>query len=350
MASAKSSRASAPAPAAAGKGASGNGHKKPTRDSFTREEQLDAYRRMLLIRRFEEKAGQLYGMGHIGGFCHLYIGQEAVVVGMQMALEPGDQVITAYRDHGHTLAVGMDPKAIMAELTGRRHGCSKGKGGSMHMFSPERGYYGGHGIVGACVPLGAGLAFADKYRGNGRVCLTYFGDGAANQGQVYEAFNMAELWKLPVVFIIENNQYAMGTSIERSSSTTNLSQRGLSFAIPGEQVDGMDVEEVRAAGARAIAHARSGKGPIIIEMMTYRYRGHSMSDPAKYRSREEVQHMRDTQDPIEQVRSRLLQAGVAEEDLKVIDRQVRDEVNAAAEFSLADPEPDPVQLTTDVLI
>ena len=260
MASGKSSRASASAAAAAGKGAIGNGHKKPARDRFTREEQLDAYRRMLLIRRFEEKAGQLYGMGHIGGFCHLYIGQEAVVVGMQMALEPGDQVITAYRDHGHTLAVGMDPKAVMAELTGRRHGCSKGKGGSMHMFSPERGFYGGHGIVGACVPLGAGLAFADKYRGNGRVCLTYFGDGAANQGQVYEAFNMAELWKLPVVFIIENNKYAMGTSIERSSSTTNLSQRGLSFAIPGEHVDGMDVEEVRAAGARAIAHAALGQG------------------------------------------------------------------------------------------
>jgi pyruvate dehydrogenase E1 component alpha subunit len=350
MASGKSSRASVSAPAAAGKGASSNGHKKPARDSFTREEQLDAYRRMLLIRRFEEKAGQLYGMGHIGGFCHLYIGQEAVVVGMQMALEPGDQVITAYRDHGHTLAVGMDPKSVMAELTGRRHGCSKGKGGSMHMFSPERGYYGGHGIVGACVPLGAGLAFADQYRGNGRVCLTYFGDGAANQGQVYEAFNMAELWKLPVVFIIENNKYAMGTSIERSSSTTNLSQRGLSFAIPGEHVDGMDVEEVRAAGARAIAHARSGKGPIILEMMTYRYRGHSMSDPAKYRSREEVQRMRDTQDPIEQVRARLLQAGVAEDEFKSIDRQVRDEVSAAAEFALADPEPDASELTTDVLI
>jgi pyruvate dehydrogenase E1 component alpha subunit len=350
MASGKSSRASASANATAGKGASGNGHKKPARDSFTREEQLEAYRRMLLIRRFEEKAGQLYGMGHIGGFCHLYIGQEAVVVGMQMALEPGDQVITAYRDHGHTLAVGMDPKSVMAELTGRRHGCSKGKGGSMHMFSPERGYYGGHGIVGACVPLGAGLAFADQYRGNGRVCLTYFGDGAANQGQVYEAFNMAELWKLPVVFIIENNKYAMGTSIERSSSTTNLSQRGLSFAIPGEHVDGMDVEEVRAAGARAIAHARSGKGPIILEMMTYRYRGHSMSDPAKYRSREEVQRMRDTQDPIEQVRARLLQAGVAEDELKAIDRKVRDEVSAAAEFALADPEPDASQLTTDVLI
>ena len=350
MASGKSSRATASGAAAGGKGAAGNGHKKPARDRFTRDEELDAYRRMLLIRRFEEKAGQLYGMGHIGGFCHLYIGQEAVVVGMQMALEPGDQVITAYRDHGHTLAVGMDPKAVMAELTGRRHGCSKGKGGSMHMFSPERGFYGGHGIVGACVPLGAGLAFANKYRGNNRVCLTYFGDGAANQGQVYEAFNMAELWKLPVVFVIENNKYAMGTSIERSSSTTNLSQRGLSFDIPGEHVDGMDVEEVRAAGARAIAHARSGKGPVILEMMTYRYRGHSMSDPAKYRTREEVQRMRDTQDPIEQVRARLLQAGVAEDDLKVIDRQVRDEVSGAAEFALADPEPDASALTTDVLI
>jgi pyruvate dehydrogenase E1 component alpha subunit len=317
---------------------------------MTREEQLDAYRRMLLIRRFEEKAGQLYGMGHIGGFCHLYIGQEAVVVGMQMALEPGDQVITAYRDHGHTLAVGMDAKSVMAELTGRRNGCSKGKGGSMHMFSPERGFYGGHGIVGACVPLGVGLAFADKYRDNGRVCLTYFGDGAANQGQVYEAFNMAELWKLPAVFIIENNKYAMGTSIERSSSTTNLSQRGASFDIPGEHVDGMDVEEVRAAGARAIAHARSGKGPVILEMLTYRYRGHSMSDPAKYRTREEVQRMRDTQDPIEQVRTRLLQAGVGEDELKSIDRQVREEVNAAAEFALADPEPDPAELSADVLI
>ena len=349
MASAKSSRPSTSA-AAGGKGKSTNGHNKPARDGFTRAEQLDAYRRMLLIRRFEEKAGQLYGMGHIGGFCHLYIGQEAVVVGMQMVLEPGDQVITAYRDHGHTLAVGMDAKAVMAELTGRRNGCSKGKGGSMHMFSPERGFYGGHGIVGACVPLGAGLAFANKYRDNGRVCLSYFGDGAANQGQVYEAFNMAQLWKLPVVFIIENNKYAMGTSIERSSSTTNLSQRGLSFAIPGEHVDGMDVEEVRAAGARAVAHARAGKGPMILEMMTYRYRGHSMSDPAKYRTREEVQRMRDTQDPIEQTRARLVAAGVGEDELKAIDRQVREEVSAAADFALADPEPDPAELTTDVLI
>ncbi len=345
MASEKSSRSGS-----GGKRPTGNGQKQPAVAAFTRAERLDAYKQMLLIRRFEEKAGQLYGMGHIGGFCHLYIGQEAVVVGLQMALKPGDQVITAYRDHGHTLAAGMDAKSVMAELTGRRHGCSKGKGGSMHMFSPEKHFYGGHGIVGACVPLGAGLAFANKYRGNDRVCLTYFGDGAANQGQVYEAFNMAELWKLPVVFVIENNKYAMGTSIERSSSTTNLSQRGLSFDIPGEHVDGMDIEAVRAAGVRAIANARAGKGPTILEMMTYRYRGHSMSDPAKYRTREEVQQMRDTHDAIEHVRNLLLKDGVNEADLKAIDRQVRDEVNAAAEFALSDPEPDPSQLTTDVLV
>jgi pyruvate dehydrogenase E1 component alpha subunit len=349
MVAAKATSGRKAASAGKARGPNGADGKAPA-GVFTREERLDAYRQMLLIRRFEEKAGQLYGMGHIGGFCHLYIGQEAVVVGMQMALEPDDQVITAYRDHGHTLAVGMSAKSIMAELTGRRNGCSKGKGGSMHMFSPEKGFYGGHGIVGACVPLGAGLAFANLYRGNGRVCLTYFGDGAANQGQVYEAFNMAQLWKLPTVFIIENNKYAMGTSIERSSSTTNLSQRGLSFAIPGEHVNGMDVEEVRAAGARAIEHARSGKGPFILEMMTYRYRGHSMSDPAKYRTREEVQHMRETQDPIEQIRARLIDGGVGEDELKAIDRQVREEVNAAAEFALADPEPDASELTTDVLI
>jgi len=338
-----------PPRAASTKRASGNGHKQPAA-GMTRAERLDAYKRMLLIRRFEEKAGQLYGMGHIGGFCHLYIGQEAVVVGMQMALGPGDQVITAYRDHGHTLATGMAAKSVMAELTGRRDGCSKGKGGSMHMFAPDKGFYGGHGIVGATAPLGAGLAFANKYRGSDRVCLTYFGDGAANQGQVYEAFNMAELWKLPVIFIIENNKYAMGTSIERASSTTNLSQRGLSFNIPGEHVDGMDVEAVRAAGERAVAFARSGKGPMILEMMTYRYRGHSMSDPAKYRTREEVQQVRETHDAIEHVRKLLLGDGVTEDDLKAIDKQVREEVNAAAEFALSDPEPAPSELTTDVLV
>jgi pyruvate dehydrogenase E1 component alpha subunit len=341
------------APARASRSRAGSAEAAPKRQekrAFTREEDLAAYRNMLLIRRFEEKAGQLYGMGHIGGFCHLYIGQEAVVVGMQMAIGPGDQVITAYRDHGHTLAAGMDPKSVLAELTGRRGGCSKGKGGSMHMFAPAKGFYGGHGIVGACVPLGAGLAFANKYRGNDRVCLAYFGDGAANQGQVYETFNMAELWKLPVVFVIENNKYAMGTSIERASSTTNLSQRGLSFAITGEQVDGMDVQAVRAAGERAVAWARTGKGPIILEMMTYRYRGHSMSDPAKYRTREEVQQVRETHDPIEQARQRLLNGGVAEEDLKQIDREVRDVITSAADFALADPEPDAAELTTDVTI
>jgi pyruvate dehydrogenase E1 component alpha subunit len=288
-------------------------------------------------------------MGHIGGFCHLYIGQEAVVVGMQANLKPADQVITAYRDHGHMLAAGMDPKGVMAELTGRRSGYSKGKGGSMHMFSIEKHFYGGHGIVGATAPLGAGLAFANKYRGNDNVALCYFGDGAANQGQVYETFNMAQLWGLPVVFIIENNRYAMGTAIERSSSTTNLSQRGLSFAIPGEQVDGMDVHAVRQAGARAIERARSGKGPIILEMMTYRYRGHSMSDPAKYRTREEVQKVRETHDPIEHVRKQLLDEGLTDDELKKIDRQMRDVVNAAADFALSDTEPDPTELYTDVV-
>jgi pyruvate dehydrogenase E1 component alpha subunit len=269
---------------------------------------------------------------------------------MQMAAKDGDQVITAYRDHGHTLAVGMDPNRVMAELTGRRGGCSRGKGGSMHMFAPEKHFYGGHGIVGASVPLGAGLAFANLYRGNGNVCLCYFGDGAANQGQVYETFNMAELWKLPIVFVIENNKYAMGTSIERSSATTELCQRGASFAIPGEHVDGMDVAAVRSAGERAIAHARFGSGPFILEMMTYRYRGHSMSDPAKYRTREEVQQVRETQDPIEMVRQRLLQQGLSEDDLKKIDREVREEVNAAADFALADPQPEAAELTTDVLV
>ncbi|MFL6937111.1 MAG: pyruvate dehydrogenase (acetyl-transferring) E1 component subunit alpha, partial [Xanthobacteraceae bacterium] len=259
---------------------------------FAKEQELKAYRDMLLIRRFEEKAGQMYGMGLIGGFCHLYIGQEAVVVGMQMVLKPGDEVITGYRDHGHMLACGMDPKGVMAELTGRRHGYSKGKGGSMHMFSIEKGFYGGHGIVGAQVPLGTGLAFANRYRGNDNVSLTYLGDGATNQGQVYESFNMAELWKLPVVYIIENNRYAMGTAIARSSATVDLSQRGASFNIPGEQVDGMDVRAVKAAGEKAVNCARRGEGPYILEMLTYRYRGHSMSDPAKYRTREEVQKVR----------------------------------------------------------
>jgi pyruvate dehydrogenase E1 component alpha subunit len=317
---------------------------------LTREQERQAYRDMLLIRRFEEKAGQMYGMGLIGGFCHLYIGQEAVVVGMQMTLKPGDQVITGYRDHGHMLACGMDPKGVMAELTGRRGGYSKGKGGSMHMFSVEKGFYGGHGIVGAMVPLGTGLAFADRYRGNDNVSLTYFGDGATNQGQVYEAFNMAELWKLPVVYVIENNRYAMGTAIDRASATTDLSKRGLSFNIPGEQVNGMDIRAVKAAGEKAVKWCREGNGPYILEMLTYRYRGHSMSDPAKYRTREEVNKVRSEQDPIEQVGLRLIEKKWAsEEELKKIDAAVRALVNEASEFAIHDPEPDPSELYTDVV-
>ena len=317
---------------------------------FTREEELTAYREMLLIRRFEEKAGQLYGMGFIGGFCHLYIGQEAVVVGMQMAIKPGDQVITTYRDHGHMLATGMDPKGVMAELTGREGGYSRGKGGSMHMFSKEKNFYGGHGIVGAQVSLGTGLAFANRYRGNKNVCLTYFGDGAANQGQVYESFNMASLWKLPVVYVIENNRYAMGTSVSRSSAETDFSQRGLSFRIPGLQVDGMDVRAVKSASDLAVDWCRSGKGPIILEMQTYRYRGHSMSDPAKYRSKDEVQKMRSEHDPIEQVKARLTaKKWAGEDELKAIDKEVRDIVADAAEFAQTDPEPDASELWTDIV-
>jgi pyruvate dehydrogenase E1 component alpha subunit len=317
----------------------------------SKDELLQYYRDMLLIRRFEERAGQLYGMGLIGGFCHLYIGQEAVVVGMQAALKEGDQVITAYRDHGHMLATGMTPNGVMAELTGRSGGYSKGKGGSMHMFSIEKAFYGGHGIVGAQVSLGAGIAFANKYRGDGKVCLTYFGDGAANQGQVYESFNMASLWKLPVVFIIENNQYAMGTSIQRSSSETHLHKRGISFNIPGEEVDGMDVVAVREAGKRVVERARAGEGPYLLEMKTYRYRGHSMSDPAKYRTKEEVDEFKAKRDPIEHVKKLLIDAGHAsDDDLKAIDREIRAVVTESAEFAQQSPEPDPSELMTDVYL
>jgi pyruvate dehydrogenase E1 component alpha subunit len=315
---------------------------------FSKAQELKALRDMLLIRRFEEKAGQLYGMGAIGGFCHLYIGQEAVVVGMQMALKKGDEVITGYRDHGHMLACGMEAKGVMAELTGRRGGYSKGKGGSMHMFSKAENFYGGHGIVAAQVSLGTGLAFANHYRGNDSVSITYFGDGAANQGQVYESFNMAELWKLPVVYVIENNRYAMGTSVTRASAQGDFSKRGVSFNIPGEQVDGMDVRAVKAAGDKAVAWCRAGNGPYILEMQTYRYRGHSMSDPAKYRTREEVEKVRHDQDPIEQVRNRLLAAKMSEQELKNIDGEVREIVNAAADFAQADPEPDVSELWTDI--
>jgi pyruvate dehydrogenase E1 component alpha subunit len=308
-------------------------------DGASRDELLSYYQMMLMIRRFEERAGQLYGMGLIGGFCHLYIGQEAVVVGMQAAQREGDQVITGYRDHGHMLACGMDPKEIMAELTGRIGGSSRGKGGSMHMFSTEKAFYGGHGIVGAQVSLGTGLGFANKYRGDGKVAVTYFGDGAANQGQVYESFNMASLWKLPVVYIVENNQYAMGTSVERASAETELHKRGISFEIPGEMVDGMDVLAVKEAGRRALDKARAGGGPTLLEMKTYRYRGHSMSDPAKYRTKEEVEEVKTQHDPIDHVKRLLAEAGVTEDALKDIDREVRAVVLEAAAFAQESPEP-----------
>ena len=322
---------------------------KPGVEGVDAETLRRLYREMLLIRRFEEKAGQLYGMGLIGGFCHLYIGQEAVVVGVLAALQDGDSVITTYRDHGHMLATGMDPKGVMAELTGRRGGYSKGKGGSMHMFSREKKFFGGHGIVGANVPLGTGIGFAHKYLGETNLCATFFGDGAANQGQVYEAYNMAALWKLPVLYIIENNKYGMGTSIERSSARTELHKRGEPFGIPGETVDGMDVLAVREATAHAAAHVRA-KGPYILEMMTYRYRGHSMSDPAKYRSKEEVSKMRQEHDPIDHLRERLLKAKIVDEaDLKEIDRSTKEVIAEATEFAQSSPEPDPTELWTDVL-
>ena len=315
------------------------------------EELLTFYEQMVLIRRFEERAGQLYGLGLIGGFCHLYIGQEAVAVGLQSALDGGkDSVITGYRDHGHMLAYGIDPKVIMAELTGRAAGISKGKGGSMHMFSVDHKFYGGHGIVGAQVPLGSGLAFAHKYRGDGGVCLAYFGDGAANQGQVYEAFNMAALWKLPIIFVVENNGYAMGTAVKRGSAETEFYRRGTAFRIPGMAVNGMDVLEVRSAANIALDYVRAGNGPVLMELNTYRYRGHSMSDPAKYRSREEVQEMRDKHDPIEAAKAELLARGIAEERFKEIDKRIRGVVAESADFAENSPEPEMTELYTDVLV
>ena len=323
--------------------------KSASKPNISAEELKQHYHDMLLIRRFEEKAGQLYGMGLIGGFCHLYIGQEAVVVGLEAAAEEGDKRITSYRDHGHMLACGMNPDGVMAELTGRIGGYSKGKGGSMHMFSKEKHFYGGHGIVAAQVPIGAGLAFADKYNGTDRVTFAYFGDGAANQGQVYETFNMAALWKLPVIFVIENNQYAMGTAQSRSTSSPDIFTRGEAFGISGQAVDGMNVLEVKAAGERAVKHCRAGNGPFILEVKTYRYRGHSMSDPAKYRTREEVQKMREERDPIEYVRSLLLTGKHAtEDDLKAVDKDIKKVVNASTDFAKESPEPDLSELWTDI--
>src|SRR5882724_10885344 len=323
----------------------------PGDNSVSADQLKSYYRDMLLIRRFEERAGQLYGTGLIGGFCHLYIGQEAVVVGMQSTVRDKDSIITSYRDHGHMLAAGMDPKGVMAELTGRSGGYSKGKGGSMHMFSREKSFFGGHGIVGAQVPIGTGLAFAHKYNGNKNVSLTYFGDGSANQGQVYEAMNMAALWKLPVIYIIENNRYGMGTSVERSTAIVDLYKHGEAFGIPGEQVDGMDVIAVRAAGERAVEHAKNGNGPYILEMQTYRYRGHSMSDPAKYRSKEEVDKFRNERDPIDHLKARLIEQKILDDtQLKAIDAEIRKIVADAAEFAQHSPEPDPSELWTDVLV
>jgi len=343
--------------AASAKGAAGlKARTKPSKAKkaeriSSKDDLLEYYRTMLLIRRFEEKAGQLYGMGLIGGFCHLYIGQEAVIVGLQAAANSQDSVVTSYRDHAHMLATGMDAKGVMAELTGRRGGYSKGKGGSMHMFSREKNFYGGHGIVAAQVPIGTGLAFAHKYRGDGGACFAYFGDGAANQGQVYESFNMASLWSLPVIYVIENNKYGMGTSVERASATVELYQRGRAHGIPGAQVNGMDVREVKAAAEKAAAHVRAGKGPYILEAKTYRYRGHSMSDPAKYRTKEEVAKMRGERDPIDNLGAVLIAAGIADDArLKEIDKQVKSLVTDAAEFAQQSPEPDPAELYTDVLI
>ncbi|WP_170002512.1 pyruvate dehydrogenase (acetyl-transferring) E1 component subunit alpha [Pseudopontixanthobacter vadosimaris] len=328
-----------------------NAHEESPRYDASDDELLAFYRQMLLIRRFEEKAGQLYGLGLIGGFCHLYIGQEAVAIGLQSALDKDkDSVITGYRDHGHMLAYGIDPNVIMAELTGRQAGISKGKGGSMHMFSTEHKFYGGHGIVGAQVALGGGLALAHQYREDGGICLAYFGDGAANQGQVYETFNMASLWKLPIVFVVENNQYAMGTSTARSSAETEFYKRGTAFRIPGMDVNGMDVLEVRNAAEIALAHVRGGNGPVLMELNTYRYRGHSMSDPAKYRTRDEVQDQREHNDPIEKAKKELVERGRSEDDLKAIDKEIRARVAEAADFAENSPEPDAGELYTDVLV
>jgi len=333
---------------ASAKKAAGSGSLK----QYDKELIADLYRTMLLIRRFEERAGQMYGMGLIGGFCHLYIGQEAVVTGLQAAAEPTDTVVTTYRDHGHMLAAGMDPKGVLAELTGRAGGYSKGKGGSMHMFSREKNFFGGHGIVGASVPIGAGIGFAHQYLEEEACCLTYFGEGALNQGQVYEAFNMAALWKLPVVFVIENNRYGMGTSVERASAhAQELFHRGQAYGIPGQQVDGMDVIAVYETGKEILPKVKGGDGPHILEMQTYRYRGHSMSDPAKYRTREEVQKYRSERDPIENLKKRVLEAKImSEEELKEVDRDIKEVIADAADFAQTSPEPDPAELWTDVLV
>lgn len=318
--------------------------------TLSKEQELEIYEDMLLLRRFEERAGQLYGMGLIGGFCHLYIGQEAVVVGSMRATKAGDATITSYRDHGHILAAGVAPQMVMAELAGRKSGVSKGKGGSMHMFSRQHHFYGGHGIVAAQVPIGTGIAFANKYKGNDNVCLTYFGDGAANQGQVYESYNMASLWKLPVLYIVENNMYAMGTSVARASAEVDFAKRGLAFDVPGVKIDGMDVHRVFEATSAALDYIRNGNGPVILDVQTYRYRGHSMSDPAKYRTKEELENMRGHHDPIERLKISLIERSIASEvELKEIDKKVRAVVTEAAQFAQQEPEPNENELYSDIL-
>ena len=318
--------------------------------TFSKETYLTWYEQMQLMRKFEDKAGQLYGQQKIKGFCHLYIGQEACVAGAVSALEKGDKYITAYRDHAHPLALGTSPNAVMAELFAKATGCSKGKGGSMHMFDKEVGFMGGHGIVGGQVPMGAGIAFAEKYNKTGKLCICYMGDGAVRQGALHEAFNMAMLWKLPVIFVIENNGYAMGTSVARTSNVTDLYKIGLSYDMPSEPVNGMRVEDVHEAVARAAERARAGEGPTLLEFKTYRYKGHSMSDPAKYRTKEELEDYRH-RDAIEGVRHTLLSNKFATEaDLDAIDERIKAMVQASVDFAETSPYPTPDELFKDVYV
>lgn len=317
--------------------------------SLSPKQYITSYKQMLLLRRFEEKSGQLYGMGMIAGFCHLYIGQEAVAMATSLSKKDGDSIITSYRCHAHIILSGMDPKYVLAELLGKSTGSSKGKGGSMHLFNIPGKFYGGHGIVGAQVPLGTGIAFAEQYNNTNNICYTFFGDGAAHQGQVYEAFNMAKLWNLPVLYIIENNEYSMGTSVARCSSVKDLYVRGESFGIPGRQVDGMDLDASYKAIAEASEYVRSGKGPMLLEMKTYRYRGHSMSDPAKYRSKEEVESYKEKRDPIEHVRNIILDKKYStEEELKTVEQEIKHIIKEAEDFSVNSPTPEESELYTDV--
>lgn len=318
--------------------------------TLSKTQYLNAYKEMLLIRRFEEKCGQLYGMGQIAGFCHLYIGQEAVITGLFLAKEKGDSTVTSYRDHAHIILSGTHPKNVLAELTGKATGCSSGKGGSMHLFDIPNKFYGGHGIVGAQVPIGTGLAFAEKYNNTKNICFTFMGDGAVNQGQVYEAFNMAALWKLPVIYIIENNEYSMGTSVKRSTAMTELYKKGISFGIEGTRVNGMDLDEVYSAVLDATKKVRSGLGPQILEMKTYRYRGHSMSDPAKYRSKEEVESYKNL-DPISILENRLMKEfKIKEDEIKDIEKEIKSIIAECVEFSENSPAPDESELMTQVFV